>query len=47
MEKFFQESMQLEYNSCADYAKIADFKVPIVVGFDAKKGKKTKVKAEK
>jgi arylsulfatase A-like enzyme len=45
MEKLFVESMQREYNSCAAYSKIADFKEPIVVGSDAKKAKKTKVKA--
>jgi iduronate 2-sulfatase len=48
MEKLFQESMQREYKSCTEYAKIADFKEAIPVGSDTKKLKngKGKVKAE-
>jgi len=29
MEKLFKECMQREFNSCASYAKIADFRVPV------------------
>ncbi|MEI6275091.1 MAG: sulfatase [Prolixibacteraceae bacterium] len=46
MEKFFQESMQREYKSATEYAKIADFKTAIPVGSDTKKGKKGKPKGE-
>jgi arylsulfatase A-like enzyme len=46
MEKLFQESMQREYKSSVEYGKLADFKAPIPVGSDTKKGKKGKAKSE-
>jgi hypothetical protein len=46
MEKLFAESMQREYKSCVEYGKLADFKAPILVGSDTKKGKKGKAKSK-
>jgi len=46
MEILFRESMTHEFETCAEYAKIADFKEPVRIGSDAKKEKKRKVKAE-
>ena len=44
LEKLFQESMTREYNSCVEYAKIADFKAPIPTGSDTTKRIKFKGK---
>jgi arylsulfatase A-like enzyme len=46
MEKLFMESMQREYKSCSEYAKIADFKAPVSVGSDTKKLKNGKGKGK-
>lgn len=44
MEKLFVESMQREYKSSTGYAKIADFRTPVLVGPVAKKAKQVKAK---
>jgi arylsulfatase A-like enzyme len=44
MEKLFQESMQREYKTCAEYSKIADFKTPIRT--DIKTGKSNRNSVE-
>jgi len=45
LEKMFLESMQRETKSCTEYGKLANFKAPIPVGSDTKKGKKAKTKS--
>ena len=44
MEKLFLETMQREYRSCTDFAKIADFKTPIRT--DIKTGKSNRNEVE-
>ena len=46
LESSFLESMQREHMSSVEYGKLADFKAPIPVGSDTKKGKKGKPKGE-
>ena len=49
MEKLFLESMQREHKNSVAYAKIANWKKPILTGSDTtkmKKGKKSKVVVE-
>ena len=46
LEKLFLESMQREYKSSVEYGQLANFKAPIPVGSDTKKGKKGKAKSE-
>ncbi len=46
LEQLFIDNMKMEYTSCIEYSKIADFKEPIPTGSDKSKNKKGKVKVK-